>query len=179
MEGRLFLGPVASAEARGARRRRLAHYGSQPDTGCSSRDYAPSTIASYRLGTMLDAAKPTSEFKGQPSLFTRLSAVETELDEMKALLASLRTDCDALREDRDEWRWRAELLLSERQQSLLERCFRRGEALLAFAVTRLASFLAQRGFSASSAGANSIIGRAESHILSKIAAHRSRANRRA
>jgi hypothetical protein len=48
------------------------------------------------------------------SLFTRLSGVEVELRDLKDLVAGLRADHDAMRKDRDEWRWRAERLLADR-----------------------------------------------------------------
>jgi len=43
----------------------------------------------------------------QPSLFTRLAIVESELRAMKDMLAQLKVNQDELRQDRDEWRWRA------------------------------------------------------------------------
>jgi hypothetical protein len=52
----------------------------------------------------------------QPSLFTRLLAVEAELQAMKTLVAKLEVNQDALRYDRDEWRWRAEQLLANQQR---------------------------------------------------------------
>jgi hypothetical protein len=70
-------------------------------------------------------ATATPELKPQPSLFTRVRAVEAELETMKVLVADLREDHEALREDRDEWRWRAEYLLAERQKGFLDRWGRR------------------------------------------------------
>lgn len=87
------------------------------------------------------ATTPTPEPKGQPSLFTRLAAVEGELQSMKALLAGLKVDHDALREDRDEWRWRAERMLAEREQGALARWGRRAEEALAPLAVRLAALL--------------------------------------
>jgi hypothetical protein len=52
----------------------------------------------------------------QPSLFTRLAAVEAELFAVKGMLAELQVSQDELRRDRDEWRWRAERLLADLQQ---------------------------------------------------------------
>ena len=52
----------------------------------------------------------------QPSLFTRLAAVEAELSAMKDMLVELKVNQDELRRDRDEWRWRAERLLAELQR---------------------------------------------------------------
>jgi hypothetical protein len=66
-------------------------------------------------------ATATPELKPYPSLFTRLRIVETELQTLKALVAHLTEDHDALREDRDEWRWRAEYLLAESQKGFLDR----------------------------------------------------------
>jgi hypothetical protein len=73
---------------------------------------------------MSDATAPL-EPKPQPSLFTRVRAVEAELETMKALVAGLAEDHEALRTDRDEWRWRAEYLLAERQNGRLDRWGRR------------------------------------------------------
>jgi hypothetical protein len=70
-------------------------------------------------------ATATPELRPHTSLFTRLRVVETELQTLKALFADLREDHDALREDRDEWRWRAEYLLAEAQRGLLGRWGRR------------------------------------------------------
>ena len=73
---------------------------------------------------MSDATAPP-EAKQQPSLFTRVRAVEAELETMKALVAGLAEDHEALRTDRDEWRWRAEYLLAERKNGLFDRWGRR------------------------------------------------------
>jgi hypothetical protein len=73
---------------------------------------------------MSDATAPP-ELRPQPSLFTRVRAVEAELEAMKALVAGLGEDHEALRKDRDEWRWRAEYLLAERQNGFLDRWGRR------------------------------------------------------
>ena len=54
-------------------------------------------------------ATATPEIKSHPSLFTRLRVVEAELHTLKALFAHLKEDHEALREDRDEWRWRADI----------------------------------------------------------------------
>jgi hypothetical protein len=52
----------------------------------------------------------------QPSLFTRPSVVEDELSAVKGMLAELQVSQDELRRDRDEWRWRAERLLTDLQR---------------------------------------------------------------
>ena len=70
-------------------------------------------------------ATATAEPRPQPSLFTRVRAVEAELEAMKALVAGLAEDHEALRKDRDEWRWRAEHLLAERKEEFLDRWGRR------------------------------------------------------
>ena len=54
----------------------------------------------------------------QPSLFTRVTAVEAELRAMKDLLDGLKVDQDQMRLDRDEWRWRAERLLADQERGL-------------------------------------------------------------
>ena len=57
----------------------------------------------------------------QPSLFTRVTAVEAELRAMKDMLDGLKVDQDELRLDRDQWRWRAERLLADQERGLLWR----------------------------------------------------------
>jgi hypothetical protein len=52
----------------------------------------------------------------QPSLFTRVTAVEAELRAMKDMLDELKVNQDHLRWDRDEWRWRAERLLADQER---------------------------------------------------------------
>ena len=64
----------------------------------------------------------------QPSLFTRLAAVEAELLAMRDMLAELKVNQDDLRRDRDEWRWRAERLLAELQRGAWWRWRRRAVA---------------------------------------------------
>jgi hypothetical protein len=49
------------------------------------------------------------------SRITRLRVVETDLQTLKTLYAEVKEDQKALREDRDEWSWRAEYLLAERR----------------------------------------------------------------
>ena len=66
----------------------------------------------------------------QPSLFTRLAAVEAELLAMKDMLVELKVNQDELRRDRDEWRWRAERLLAELQRGSWGRWRRRAAAAL-------------------------------------------------
>jgi hypothetical protein len=82
-------------------------------------------------------ATATPEPKPQPSLFTRLRAVEAELQIMKTELAGLREDHGALRQDRDEWRWRAEHLLAERKEEFLDRWGRRIAKFVKASVRRL------------------------------------------
>jgi hypothetical protein len=66
----------------------------------------------------------------QPSLFTRLAAVEAELLAMKDMLVELKVNQDELRRDRDEWRWRAERLLAELQRGAWRRWCNRAAAAL-------------------------------------------------
>ena len=73
----------------------------------------------------------------QPSLFTRVRVVEAELQTMKALVADLKEDHEALREDRDEWRWRAEYLLAEAQKGFFSRWGQRIEAAVKHFARRL------------------------------------------
>jgi hypothetical protein len=81
------------------------------------------------------------EIRQNPSLFTRLRVVETELDELRALVADLKEDHDALRKDRDEWRWRAEYLLAEAQKGFLGRWSQRIEAAVKPFARRLNALL--------------------------------------
>jgi hypothetical protein len=62
------------------------------------------------------------------SLFTRLAAVEVELHGLIRLVAGLKADHDAMRKDRDEWRWRAERLLADQARGFLGRLSNRVEA---------------------------------------------------
>jgi FtsZ-binding cell division protein ZapB len=66
----------------------------------------------------------------QPSLFTRLAVVESELRAMKDMFAELKVNQDELRRDRDEWRWRAEHLLADLQRGAWRRWCDRAAALL-------------------------------------------------
>ena len=66
----------------------------------------------------------------QPSLFTRLAVVESELRAMKDMLAEMKVNQDELRQDRDEWRWRAERLLADLQRGALWRWWNRAAAAL-------------------------------------------------
>src|SRR5277367_5301146 len=77
---------------------------------------------------LMSDATATPEVKAHPSLFTRLRVVEAELHTLKALFADLKEDHEALREDRDEWRWRAEYLLAEVQKRFFGRWGQRIEA---------------------------------------------------
>ena len=66
----------------------------------------------------------------QPSLFTRLAVVESELRAMRDMLAQLKVNQDELRQDRDEWRWRAERLLADLQRGAWWRWCNRAAAAL-------------------------------------------------
>ena len=66
----------------------------------------------------------------QPSLFTRLAVVEAELLAVKDMLAELKVNQDELRQDRDEWRWRAERLLADLQRGAWWRWWNRAAAAL-------------------------------------------------
>jgi hypothetical protein len=78
----------------------------------------------------------------QPSLFTRLAAVEAELAAMKDRLAELKVNQDELRQDRDEWRWRAERLLADLQRGAWWRWWNRAAAALDVVRARLRGLLA-------------------------------------
>jgi hypothetical protein len=78
----------------------------------------------------------------EPSLFTRLAAVEAELLAMKDMRAELKVNQDELRRDRDEWRWRAERLLADLQRGAWWRWCNRAAAR---------SMLSQRAFAVCSA----------------------------
>jgi chromosome condensin MukBEF ATPase and DNA-binding subunit MukB len=77
----------------------------------------------------------------QPSLFTRLAAVEAELLAMRDMLAELKVNQDELRRDRDEWRWRAERLLADLQQGAWWRWCNRAAAALNVVTARFRSLL--------------------------------------
>jgi hypothetical protein len=66
----------------------------------------------------------------QPSLFTRLAVVDSELRAMKDTLVELKVNQDELRRDRDEWRWRAERLLADLQRGALLRWCNRAATTL-------------------------------------------------
>ena len=66
----------------------------------------------------------------QPSLFTRLAVVEAKLSAVKDMLAELKVNQDELRQDRDEWRWRAERLLADLQRGTWWRWWNRAAAVL-------------------------------------------------
>lgn len=70
------------------------------------------------------------------SLFTRLAAVEAELEGLKSLVAGLKADHDAMRKDRDEWRWRAERLLADQEQGFWGR-MNRVETAFGHVIVRL------------------------------------------
>ena len=83
----------------------------------------------------------------QPSLFTRLQGVEAELQVMKDLLRELTVNQDELRRDRDEWRWRAERLLKDRERGMFWRWRRRVDAAhdgITVIASKLFSFLRAR-----------------------------------
>jgi len=78
----------------------------------------------------------------QPSLFTRLAVVEAELRAMKDMLAELKVNQDELRQDRDEWRWRAERLLADLQRGAWWRWWNRATAALDVATASFCGLLA-------------------------------------
>jgi len=85
---------------------------------------------------MSDTMASTTAEPKQPSLFTRLAAVESELRTLNDMLARLKEDHEALRKDRDEWRWRAERLLGDREKGILGGwTWRLGETLGAVAAS--------------------------------------------
>ena len=78
----------------------------------------------------------------QPSLFTRLAVVESELQAMKDMLSELKVSQDELRHDRDEWRWRAERLLADLQRGAWWRLWNRAAAALDSVTASLCGLLA-------------------------------------
>ena len=82
-------------------------------------------------------ATPTLGPKPQVSLFTRLAAVEAELKDLKDRVADLKADHDAMRKDRDEWRWRAERLLADRERGFLDRLSDRVETAFGRVIAHL------------------------------------------
>jgi hypothetical protein len=75
--------------------------------------------------------------KPHASLFTRLAALEPELEGLIDLVVSLKTDHDAMRKDRDEWRWRAECLLADLERGFLGRMSSRVETAFGRVIGRL------------------------------------------
>jgi hypothetical protein len=82
-------------------------------------------------------ATPTLGPTPHASLFTRLAAVEVELHGLKDLVASLKADHDAMRKDRDEWRWRAERLLADQERGFWERMNNRVEVAFSLVIAHL------------------------------------------
>ena len=78
----------------------------------------------------------------QPSLFTRLAVVEAELRAMKDVLGEMKVNFDELRQDRDEWRWRAEHLLADLQRGAWWRWWNRTAAALDVVTASLCGLLA-------------------------------------
>jgi hypothetical protein len=78
----------------------------------------------------------------QPSLFTRLAAVEAELAAMRDMLAEMKVNQDELRRDRDEWRWRAERLLADLQRGAWWRWCNRAAAALDVVTASLCALVA-------------------------------------
>ena len=78
----------------------------------------------------------------QPSLFTRLAVVESELQAMKDMLSELKVSQEELRHDRDEWRWRAERPLADLQRGALWRWWKRAAAALDAVTASLRGLLA-------------------------------------
>ena len=93
-----------------------------------SCSFRPCGEGHFRWERSLSSCATKSEDRLQPSLFTRLQAVEAELRAMKDLLAELKVNQDGLRRDRDEWRWRAERLLADRERGAFWRWRRRADA---------------------------------------------------
>jgi hypothetical protein len=75
-------------------------------------------------------------------LFTRLAAVEAELLAMRDIFAELKVNQDELRQDRDEWRWRAERLLADLQRGAWRRVCNRAAAALDAVTASLCAKLA-------------------------------------
>ena len=86
---------------------------------------------------MSEPTAPALESKPHSSLFTRLAIVESELEAIKVLLVGQMADTDAMRKDRDEWRWRAERLLADQEKGVFGRAVTRIEDIFDFVVARL------------------------------------------
>jgi hypothetical protein len=80
----------------------------------------------------------------QPSLFTRLAVVEAELAAVRDMLDELKVNQDELRQDRDEWRWRAERLLADLQRGAWWRWWNRAAAALDAVFCRLLASVQNR-----------------------------------
>jgi hypothetical protein len=82
-------------------------------------------------------ATPTLGPKPYVSLFTPLAAVEVELHGLTRLVAGLKADHDAMRKDRDEWRWRAERLLADQERGFWGRMSNRFKAAFGRVIAHL------------------------------------------
>jgi excisionase family DNA binding protein len=81
----------------------------RPSERVAGQDATPHEIASERPATLVTDSR-TDE------LAVKLAASEAELSGLKALLAEVNANRDELRQDRDEWRGRAERLLAGPQR---------------------------------------------------------------
>ena len=75
----------------------------------------PETVTA--TGNTVHHATPLRDLHATPEVVvTRMAELETELRGLKELLAEVRANRDELREDRDQWRGRAERLLVDQRQ---------------------------------------------------------------
>jgi hypothetical protein len=88
-------------------------------------------------------ATPTLGPKPYVSLFTRLAAVEVELHGLTRLVAGLKADHDAMRKDRDEWRWRAERLLADQERGFWGRMSNRFKAAFGRVIAHIFGHLSE------------------------------------
>jgi hypothetical protein len=89
-------------------------------------------------------ATPTLGPKPHVSLFTRLAAVEAELKGLTHLVAGLKADHDAMRKDRDEWRWRAERLLADQERGFWGRMRNRTKKVFGRVIAHLSTLVRTR-----------------------------------
>ncbi len=78
-------------------------------------------------GDVVHRATPESAHSATPEtppdVAAKLAAIETEVKGLRELLAEVRVNRDELRSDRDEWKGRAERLLTDQRQSWWKRMF--------------------------------------------------------
>ena len=90
--------------------------GYQIDAAELSRVFTVTPETVTATGNTVHHATPLRDLHATPDVVTRMAELEAELRGLKELLAEVRANRDELREDRDQWRGRAERLLVDQRQ---------------------------------------------------------------